>query len=804
VTSAWPDRLVAAASLYAIAGGVVTLTGWATDVPLLADWDSDGIAMFPNTALCAVLSGVALRLAARDGDAPRGAARVAAVAVALLGALTLLQHVTGLDLRIDTALFSASWGQAAAAAPMRMGPPASTAFALLGTAMALLGGGGAARRTAAALGVAAAGIASLSLTGYLYGAEQLYTVPRLTGIALQTASIIFALGMGVVASAPDVEPMRTVLEPGAAGMLARRTLPVIIAVSLGLGWFRVELQDARLVDTAFGTALRTGVEIALVTWLLWRAVAMVRRHERALHESEAEVKRQAAQLAAFLETAAIGLHRVGPDGTILWANDAELEMLGYERGEYVGRHIAEFHVDQQNIAAILARVHRGEKLLEHPARMRCKDGTIKEVLIDCNALWDEGLFIHTQGFVRDVTEQLRAEAEREESNRRKDEFIAILAHELRNPLAPVRNAARYLKLKAPRDAELARSIEMIERQIGQMSRLIDDLLDVSRLSRGMLGLRRERVSLSEIVDAAVDDCRHELQVKGHALRVSPPRVPVEVEADRDRLVQVLCNLIGNSIKFTPPGGHIEIAASIAERGVLEMSVKDDGIGIPDDKLDEIFDLFARVDRSLERQGGLGIGLTLVRQLVELHGGTIEAHSAGAGKGSEFVLRLPIVVPPAEMPAIVAEATAAAAPLRILLADDNEDAVESLSMLLEMAGHEVHAALDGEAAVARAEAVRPDVALLDIGMPKANGYEVARRIRSHAWGAAIFLVAVTGWGQDDDKRRAREAGFDEHLVKPVPPEALERMLATVAEARASSRAVRASQVATNGSPFDREP
>src|SRR5581483_4992207 len=178
----------------------------------------------------------------------------------------------------------------------------------------------------------------------------------------------------------------------------------------------------------------------------------------------------------------------------------------------------------------------------------------------------------------------------EESNRRKDEFIAILAHELRNPLAPVRNAARYLKLKAPRDAELARSIEMIERLIGQMSRLIDDLLDVSRLSRGMLGLRRERVSLSEIVDAAVDDCRHELQVKGHALRVSPPRVPVEVEADRDRLVQVLCNLIGNSIKFTPPGGHIEIAASIAERGVLEMSVKDDGIGIPDDKLDEIFDL----------------------------------------------------------------------------------------------------------------------------------------------------------------------------------------------------------------------
>jgi CheY-like chemotaxis protein len=255
--------------------------------------------------------------------------------------------------------------------------------------------------------------------------------------------------------------------------------------------------------------------------------------------------------------------------------------------------------------------------------------------------------------------------------------------------------------------------------------------------------------------------------------------PVELEADRQRLVQVLTNLISNATKYTPPGGEIEITAAATEH-LLEVAVKDNGIGIPPARLTEIFDLFTQVDRSFEQQGGLGIGLTLVRQLVELHGGTIAARSEGIGHGSEFALKLPVVATAAAAAAASPGPVRASKPRRILLADDNHDAVESLTLLLQIAGHEVHTAFDGEAAIGLAEKLRPEVALLDIGMPKANGYEVARRIREQEWGKRVFLVALTGWGQEGDRRRAREAGFDAHLVKPVPPESLDRLLAAFSE------------------------
>jgi PAS domain S-box-containing protein len=896
----WPRKVVATLATYAMAAGSLALIGWAANIPRLTAWKNDGISMFPNTAVCALTCGMALLLTTVAGTPWRVVARLCAILGALVGGLTLLEHVGGIDLGIDTLLFVRPWGQFAAAAPMRMGPPASLSFLMIGVALLLSQAGSRARRASAALGVMVVAISMLSLTGHLYGAEQMYTVPRLTGIAMQTATALFAIGLGVVASVPDREPMRTILDPGAAGLLARRALPVIVVLALVLGWGRVFIQNQGWVDTAFGTASRTLVEIVLLTGLLWRALALVRAHEQALGASEAEVRRQASQLAAFLDNAALCLHRVDPDGVILWANDVELQTLGYTREEYVGHHISEFHADQTLLADILARLRRGEKLRDHPARMKCKDGSLKSVLIDSSVLWDEDRFLHTQCFTRDVTEReraeetrallasiiaasddaivsetldgvitswnagaermfgytaaevigkgieiimppdrrdeerellarlrrgervehfeslrrakdgrildisltlsalrdesgriigaskiardighrKRAEAEREESNRRKDEFIAILAHELRNPLAPVRNAARYLKLKGLKDADACRSVEMIERQVAQMSRLIDDLLDVSRISRGTLELRRERVLCAEIVDAALDACRDEIQAKGHSLRTTVPGEPVELEADRERLVQVLCNLIGNAAKYTPAGGRIDLRVAAVTGTTLEITVADSGIGIPPAKLTEIFDLFARVDHSLERQEGLGIGLTLVRQLVELHGGAIEARSQGIGHGSEFVLTLPIV---ATVPATAATTPEPGLPcpsLRIVVADDNRDAVESLALLLGIAGHEVHAAYDGQAAMRAVEQVLPDVALLDIGMPVANGYEIARYVRAQPWGKEIFLVALTGWGQDSDKQRAQEAGFDAHLVKPVPPEILHQVLATV--------------------------
>ncbi len=900
----WPKGLAAAAAAFAVVGGCVTLLGWAANIQRLTDWRNDGISMFPNAAACAVVSGLALVL---SGIESRRLPRVSAwlgILVALIGGLTLVEHSSGLDLGIDTLLFDRAWGQGAAAAPMRIGPPASVSFLLVGTALALLGRGPRARGASAACGVTVTAIAMLSLVGYLYGARQMYTIPDLTGIARQTASILLALGIGLVASAPEREPMRTVLEPGAPGILVRRAWPIVVLCSLVIGCLRVLMQNEGLVDTAFGTASGTLVQITLLTVVLWWAAGKVRGHERALRRSEAEVRRQARQLEAFVDTAAIGMHRVGPDGTILWANDAELEILGYAREEYVGHHISEFHADRAVLADILARLRRGEKLFEYPAEMRCRDGSLKSVLIDSSVLWDEGRFLHTQCFTRDVTERKsaeesrallaaiveasddavvsktvegiittwnagaerifgypaaeavgrpielivpsdrleeereilarirrgqriehfetvrrtkdgrlldvsltispvkdgsgritgaskiarditgrkRAEAEREESTRRKDEFIAILAHELRNPLAPIRNAARFLKQRASGDPDLRRPIDMVERQVAQMSRLIDDLLDVSRISRGTLDLRRERVACAEIVEAAVDACRDDIQAKGQHLRVRVPRGPVELEADRERLVQVLCNLIGNAAKYTPTGGDIDVAVDVVSAAALVISVRDNGIGIPPGKLTEIFDLFARVDHSLERQGGLGIGLTLVRQLVELHGGTIEAHSEGVGHGSEFVVKLPVVVTALQAPATVAEPGAAGPALRILVADDNLDAAESLVLLLQMAGHDVHAVFDGNAAIGAIEELRPDVALLDIGMPGANGYEVARRVREHAWGKQVHLVALTGWSQPADRRRAEEAGFDAHLVKPVPPEALDRLLATMSGPR----------------------
>jgi signal transduction histidine kinase len=383
------------------------------------------------------------------------------------------------------------------------------------------------------------------------------------------------------------------------------------------------------------------------------------------------------------------------------------------------------------------------------------------------------LQVRIAALLRSAEIRARAEASLHEADRRKDEFLAILAHELRNPLGPVRNAAHYLRLRNLPDPDVQRSVEMIERQVGQMARLIDDLLDVSRITRGVLELRLERLEFGEVAEAAVEACRTEIESRGQSIRVRLPDERVVLRADRVRLVQVLCNLIGNAAKYTPSGGRIEFAAE-RQGDRIEVSVQDDGIGIPPDKLSEIFELFAQVDRSLERQGGLGIGLTLARQLVGLHGGTIEARSEGPGHGSTFIVRLPISVAPASA-AMRTEIAPSGEPRRILVADDNSDSAESLALVLRSAGHVVRLAADGPTALQMAGEFRPEVALLDIGMPHMNGYEVARRIRGESWGRAIRLVAVTGWGQEADRRRGEEAGFDEHFVKPVPLDHLHRLL-----------------------------
>jgi PAS domain S-box-containing protein len=366
-----------------------------------------------------------------------------------------------------------------------------------------------------------------------------------------------------------------------------------------------------------------------------------------------------------------------------------------------------------------------------------------------------------------------------ESDRRKDEFLAILAHELRNPLAPIRNAVQIYRAKGLSVPELQWATDVIDRQIHQMTRLVDDLLDVSRITKGKIELRKQRVELAAVVNGAVEASRPLIEKWGHGLTVTIPPQPIQIDVDPTRMAQVLSNLLNNAAKYMDQGGRIWVIAERQGDHVL-IRVKDTGIGIPTQTLPRIFDMFTQVDRSSERsEGGLGIGLTLVQRLVEMHGGTVEARSDGPGKGSEFVVRLAVAEVKDQGPqgaACDGEKGAAAAGRRILVVDDNRDVADSLGMLLRMMGNEVHTAHDGLEAVGAAAAFRPDMVLLDLGLPKLNGFEAARRIRDQDGGTDMVLVAVTGWGQEEDRRRSKEAGFDHHMTKPVDFAALQELLA----------------------------
>ncbi|QEH38459.1 Sensor histidine kinase TmoS [Aquisphaera giovannonii] len=366
-----------------------------------------------------------------------------------------------------------------------------------------------------------------------------------------------------------------------------------------------------------------------------------------------------------------------------------------------------------------------------------------------------------------------------DADRRKDEFLATLAHELRNPLAPIRNGLQIMDMAAgdPQLVDEARAL--MERQVAHMVRLIDDLMDISRITRGKLVLRKERVELATVIRAAVDTSRPLIEASGHELSLTVPPRPIVLDADPTRLAQVFSNLLNNAAKYTEPGGDIALIAG-RQGGDVVVTVRDNGVGIPPEMLPHVFGMFTQVDRSLERsQGGLGIGLSLVKGIVEMHGGAVEARSGGPGRGSEFVVRLPIAAAGAPKPAAGRAGPDAAGPAaarRILVVDDNEDAARSLARMLKLGGHEARTAHDGGEAVEAAERHRPEVILLDIGLPVMNGYDVARAIRARPWGGDVAIVALTGWGQEGDRRRSKEAGIDRHLVKPLDPAELEGLLA----------------------------
>jgi signal transduction histidine kinase len=388
-----------------------------------------------------------------------------------------------------------------------------------------------------------------------------------------------------------------------------------------------------------------------------------------------------------------------------------------------------------------------------------------------------------QTLQNEIAERTRVEQALKAADRHKDEFLAMLAHELRNPLAPILNAVQLIRKKPVSDPQLLWSRDLIERQLGHLTRLVDDLLDVSRITRGKINLSRETVEVAELVARAVETVQPLIVERGHRLTLDVARESIRVFGDPLRLTQAVGNVLSNAAKYTENGGQINLTARQVD-GNVQIRVQDTGIGIPSDLQPMIFDMFTQLNHQTGRpQSGLGIGLALVRKLLEMHGGSVTAFSEGDGQGSEFLITLPVITNETNAPngraavALDSEAGAEAVQVRrrILVADDNSDALESLATLLEISGHEVFSAANGALALESAERHLPEVALLDIGMPKLDGYEVARRIRAQPWGRRITLVALTGWGQESDRRRSGEAGFDSHLVKPLDLDKLTALL-----------------------------
>ena len=509
-----------------------------------------------------------------------------------------------------------------------------------------------------------------------------------------------------------------------------------------------------------------------------------------------------SMLAGMIEDAAIGLRAIGPDGTILSASRAELDMLGYSHDEYVGQPIEKFHADAGAFAEMMRRLCAGEVLRGYESRMRCKDGSVRQVRIDARICSDGDGPFRVRAFTRDLTAQRAAEArvaalmeELHQSERQKDEFLAMLAHELRNPLAPILSAVQVLEMSDQNSPPALKARGILVRQVRQMVRLIDDLLQVSRLTCQRLELRRGVVRLDQVLEMAVEAVRPLLDQKHHVLSVQHLPVPVWIDGDETRLVQIFANLLDNAARFTEPGGNIRVVCeALPERagagpGPVRVAVADTGVGLTAELLSVVFDMFRQADHSIERSsGGLGLGLTLARRLAHLHGGEIVAASPGPGRGSTFTVTLPCLAVAHVAPRSSAEGTASvatAAPdhLRVLVVDDNGDAAEALSTLLQLLGHDVEVRHDGAQAVEASLILQPDVILLDIGLPVLNGYEAARRIREQVGGGDIFLIALTGYGQADDKRRSQEAGFSHHLVKPVAPATLAELLDEARQLRA---------------------
>jgi PAS domain S-box-containing protein len=892
-------RTSASLGAYAAAGGLIALIGWFANVPRLTDWFAFGVSQMPNNAVAMLAAGASVILWSRGKQT---LSKALGAFVALIGGATVFEHITSINLGIDTLLLFHEFGQRGTVAPGRMGVPGSVTLTIIGTALAL-------RRPNFVItsGLLTIGIAMLSLIGIVFGADLLYTIPRLTTIALQTTTMILALGAALVASVPDRKPMTLLRGDGAAALLVRRALPVIVLMPLVLGWLRLQGQLRGLFDTAFGTSLLVFTLIGLLAALLWSSAAAVAVHEAAMRENrdrlagilgsitdafmtfdanwrfvfvneeterrlgrtrseligrtlwevypageghelhtqlhramnerrsieyevfhpawqrwmadrayptadgglavysrditerkkaEGALRESEQKFLLLFEKAAFGAAVAKiPDGTFVDVNEGFEKMFGYTREEVVGRTARELGInpDQPMREEALQLLLRDGYVRDLEVNLRTRTGEERTFVNNLTTI-ELGGEPHLLATLQDITERklaeesLRASAEALKlADRMKDEFLATLSHELRTPLTAIIGWSQLLLDGGldPRDQRIA--LEAIRSSARAQAQLTEDVLDVSRIITGKVRLQRHPSDLAAVIENAVAAVRPAAEAKAIPLRLALDRELPAHFVDPERIQQIVWNLLANAIKFSPPSTVVEVALHRAgDETVIE--VVDHGPGIPRDFLPHVFERFRQADSSSSRTyAGLGIGLALAKDLVELHGGTIDVESE-EGRGSRFTVRLPR--PSAEHPeqTVLPLAAAASAPralldgIRVLYVDDREDARVLISAMLKQHGADVIPVESVDDALTALGRESLHVIVTDLAMPKRDGYDLLATVRSDTRWDHLPVLALTAQGRVDDETRAENAGFKAFLRKPIEPKELAAAVARAAADR----------------------
>jgi signal transduction histidine kinase/ActR/RegA family two-component response regulator len=660
-------------------------------------------------------------------------------------------------------------------------------------------------------------IASLSLAGYVFGADPLYSIPRLTTIAVQTSSILLAVGIGLIAAVPERQPMRGLLEDSAAGVLTRRILPFIVFIPLILGRLRVWGQDAGLYDTAMGTALLVLGLVVFLCGLLWWSAGSVRGHERATSALNARLRTSIRELEAVFSAAPVGIavsrDRDCRDVTV---NAAFARLLGIDertnasrtgpsaeelpfrfldqRGDEIPGPDLPLQVAARDGKAVVGRTlvlvrADGERLILVGSAVpvdHAKGEAEGAIAVFVNTTAEHRASAEREALLS-MAEQARAEAET--ANRAKDEFLAVLSHELRSPLNAMLGWVRILQEAAAGNAMVDRAVETLERNIWAQTKVINDLLDISRITSGKFQLERARVDLAALIAGIVDSLRPMAAGKRLTLDVTVPPQRLDVDGDAGRLEQVVGNVLHNAIKFTPDGGRIALRLRDGG-GRAELEIADDGQGIEAELLPRVFDRFVQSEGSTTRRhGGLGLGLAIVKHLALLHGGTVRAESEGRGRGARFTIGLPLAsAAPGKSadgpPVSAAGHDTRLSSLDVLLVDDDADSREALGLSIGQSGARVRVVASVREALGAYDASVPDLLLSDIGMPEEDGYALIRAIRERedGTGRRTVAIAMTGFASRQDYEAALRAGFDEHVAKPVDPTALLERIRVLTAAR----------------------